>query len=64
MSIYDIQTVIKGGCLNLYQKAVNLGKRLKAYVQLDEGDVRGQSETWTRGGQWPPLIFFKILIYI
>ncbi|KAM4106546.1 hypothetical protein ACB094_04G072200 [Castanea mollissima] len=39
LSIDDIQKVVECGCPNLYRKAVNSGKRLRAYVQLDEGDV-------------------------
>ncbi|KAK7857501.1 zinc finger protein var3 [Quercus suber] len=31
--------VVECGCPNLYRKAVNSGKRLRAYVRLDEGDV-------------------------
>jgi len=39
LSVEDIQKVVEGGCPNLYRKAVNSGKRLRAYVRLDEGDV-------------------------
>lgn len=31
--------VVEGGCPNLLRKSVNSGKRLRAYVRLDEGDV-------------------------
>ncbi|XP_047338873.1 zinc finger protein VAR3, chloroplastic-like [Impatiens glandulifera] len=37
----DIQTLLEVGCPNLLRKAVNSAKRLRAYVQLDEGDVCG-----------------------
>ncbi|KGN63880.1 zinc finger protein VAR3, chloroplastic [Cucumis sativus] len=39
LSTDDIQTIVKDGCPNLLRKAVNSAKRLRAYVQLDEGDV-------------------------
>ncbi|KAK4567505.1 hypothetical protein RGQ29_003331 [Quercus rubra] len=39
LSIEDIQKVVECGCPNLYRKAVNSGKRLRAYVRLDEGEV-------------------------
>ncbi|KAL6962990.1 hypothetical protein U1Q18_037956 [Sarracenia purpurea var. burkii] len=35
----DIQAVVENGCPNLFRKAVNSAKRLRAYLQLDEGDV-------------------------
>jgi len=35
----DIQAVVEGGCPNLLRKAVNSAKRLRAHLQLDEGDV-------------------------
>lgn len=37
---HDIQAVVEGGCPNLLRKAVNSAKRLRAHLQLDEGDVR------------------------
>lgn len=39
MSRQEIQTVVDKGCPNLQRKAVNSAKRLRAYLQLDEGDV-------------------------
>ncbi|OMO90574.1 Zinc finger, RanBP2-type [Corchorus capsularis] len=39
LSTSDIETVVGSGCPNLLRKAVNSAKRLRAYVQLDEGDV-------------------------
>lgn len=39
LSVDDIQKVVECGCPNLYRKAVNSGKRLRAHVRLDEGDV-------------------------
>ncbi|KAF8034291.1 hypothetical protein BT93_C0550 [Corymbia citriodora subsp. variegata] len=39
LSLQHIQTVVEHGCPNLLRKAVNSGKRLRVYVQLDEGDV-------------------------
>ncbi|KAG6589639.1 Zinc finger protein VAR3, chloroplastic, partial [Cucurbita argyrosperma subsp. sororia] len=39
LSTDDIQTLVKDGCPNLFRKVVNSAKRLRAYVQLDEGDV-------------------------
>ncbi|KAL2344109.1 hypothetical protein Fmac_005394 [Flemingia macrophylla] len=35
----DVQAVAGGGCPNLLRKAVNSAKRLRAHLQLDEGDV-------------------------
>ncbi|XP_020253376.1 zinc finger protein VAR3, chloroplastic [Asparagus officinalis] len=37
----DIQTVVECGCPNLFRKAVNSAKRLRAFLRLDEGDVCG-----------------------
>ncbi|KAG5233893.1 zinc finger family protein [Salix suchowensis] len=39
LSIPDIQTVVESGCPNLLRKVVNSAKRIRAYVQKDEGDV-------------------------
>ncbi|KAL5544939.1 hypothetical protein UlMin_008723 [Ulmus minor] len=39
LSTKDIETIVGCGCPNLLRKAVNSGKRLRAYVRLDEGDV-------------------------
>lgn len=39
LSRKDIQRIVEKGCPNLFRKAVNSAKRLRAYVQLDEGDV-------------------------
>ncbi|CAJ2641937.1 unnamed protein product [Trifolium pratense] len=39
LSSKDIQAVVKGGCPNLLRKAVNSAKRLRAHLQLEEGDV-------------------------
>lgn len=39
LSTGDIETVVGSGCPNLLRKAVNSAKRLRAYVQLNEGDV-------------------------
>ncbi|KAL7139507.1 hypothetical protein ABFS83_09G056700 [Erythranthe nasuta] len=41
LSKQDIQTIVEKGCPNLFRKTVNSGKRLRAYVELDEGDVCG-----------------------
>ncbi|KAJ7975239.1 zinc finger protein VAR3, chloroplastic [Quillaja saponaria] len=41
LSLEDIQTVVEGGCPNLFRKAVNSAKRLRVHVRLDEGDVCG-----------------------
>ncbi|XP_011035621.1 PREDICTED: uncharacterized protein LOC105133362 [Populus euphratica] len=41
LSIPDIQTVVECGCPNLLRKAVNSAKRMRAYVQKDEGDACG-----------------------
>ena len=35
----DIQTIVEKGCPNINRKTVNSGKRLRAHLQLDEGDV-------------------------
>lgn len=39
LSTQDIQTIVEGGCPNLFRKAVNSAKRLRAHVRLDEGEV-------------------------
>lgn len=39
LSKQDIHTVVEKGCPNILRKVVNSGKRLRIYVQLDEGDV-------------------------
>ncbi|KAI3454939.1 hypothetical protein Pfo_011602 [Paulownia fortunei] len=39
LSTQDIQTVVEKGCPNLFRKAVNSAKRLRAYLDLDEGNV-------------------------
>lgn len=39
LSRQDIQAVVEKGCPNLYRKSVNSGKKLRVYLQLDEGDV-------------------------
>lgn len=39
MSRQEIQAVVDKGCPNILRKAVNSSKRLRAYLQLDEGDV-------------------------
>lgn len=39
LSRQEIQAVVDKGCPNILRKAVNSAKRLRAYLQLDEGDV-------------------------
>ncbi|KAK6148148.1 hypothetical protein DH2020_019060 [Rehmannia glutinosa] len=39
LSTQDIQTVVEKGCPNLFRKSVNSAKRLRAYLELVEGDV-------------------------
>uniref|UniRef100_A0A2K1Y8Y5 RanBP2-type domain-containing protein n=1 Tax=Populus trichocarpa TaxID=3694 RepID=A0A2K1Y8Y5_POPTR len=39
LSIPDIQTVVESGCPNILRKVVNSAKRMRAYVQKDEGDA-------------------------
>ncbi|XP_076906638.1 uncharacterized protein LOC143562828 isoform X2 [Bidens hawaiensis] len=41
LSMQDIQTLVEKGCPNINRKTVNSGKRLRSYLQLDEGDVCG-----------------------
>ncbi|XP_073158857.1 zinc finger protein VAR3, chloroplastic [Henckelia pumila] len=41
LSTKDIQTIVESGCPNVLRKSVNSGKRLRAYLKLDEGDVCG-----------------------
>lgn len=41
LSVGEIQTVLEGGCPNLFRKVVNSAKRLRAYMALDEGEVCG-----------------------
>ncbi|XP_042456548.1 zinc finger protein VAR3, chloroplastic-like [Zingiber officinale] len=35
----DIQAIVEHGCPNVFRKAVNSAKRLRAYLRLDEGAV-------------------------
>lgn len=35
----DIRSIVECGCPNLFRKAVNSAKRLRAFLQLDEGNV-------------------------
>lgn len=35
----DMQNLVGKGCPNLFRKAVNSAKRLRAHLRLDEGDV-------------------------
>ncbi|KAG1334885.1 zinc finger protein VAR3, chloroplastic [Cocos nucifera] len=35
----DIRSIVECGCPNLFRKSVNSAKRLRAFLQLDEGDV-------------------------
>lgn len=44
MSRQEIQAVVDKGCPNILRKAVNSSKRLRAYLQLDEGDVSSHRE--------------------
>ncbi|ERM95836.1 hypothetical protein AMTR_s00060p00085440 [Amborella trichopoda] len=39
LSKKDIQAIVDCGCPNLFRKAVNSAKRLRAFVNVDEGDV-------------------------
>ncbi|KAK9278568.1 hypothetical protein L1049_028140 [Liquidambar formosana] len=39
LSRNDVQTVVEGGCPNLFRKAVNSAKRLRAYLRMDEAEV-------------------------
>lgn len=39
LSNEDIRALVESGCPNLFRKAVNSAKRLRAYLRLDEGDV-------------------------
>ncbi|MED6168698.1 hypothetical protein PIB30_013889 [Stylosanthes scabra] len=39
LSSSDIQAIVEGGCPNLLRKVVNSAKRLRAHLQLDEGEV-------------------------
>ncbi|KAF2317494.1 hypothetical protein GH714_023045 [Hevea brasiliensis] len=41
LSVDDIQKVVESGCPNLFRKAVNSAKRLRAYLRMDEGEVCG-----------------------
>ncbi|KAI7731038.1 hypothetical protein M8C21_008177, partial [Ambrosia artemisiifolia] len=41
LSMQDIQTLVEKGCPNINRKTVNSGKRLRAHLQLDEGDACG-----------------------
>ncbi|PWA87687.1 Zinc finger, RanBP2-type [Artemisia annua] len=41
LSMQDVQTLVEKGCPNINRKTVNSGKRLRAHLQLDEGDVCG-----------------------
>lgn len=35
----DLEALVKFGCPSLFRKAVNSSKRLRAFLQIDEGDV-------------------------
>ncbi|XVF50444.1 hypothetical protein PTKIN_Ptkin04bG0100700 [Pterospermum kingtungense] len=39
LSTNDIETVVGSGCPNLLRKVVNSAKRLRAFVQIDEGNA-------------------------
>jgi len=39
LPVGDVQAVVEGGCPNILRKVVNSAKRLRAHLQLDEGDV-------------------------
>ncbi|KAL8464370.1 hypothetical protein ACS0TY_034047 [Phlomoides rotata] len=39
LSPQDIQTIVEKGCPSLLRKAVNSAKRLRAHLELDEGEV-------------------------
>ena len=39
ISRWDIQVALRCGCPSIDRKVVNSGKRLRAYVGLDEGEV-------------------------
>nr|XP_043608406.1 zinc finger protein VAR3, chloroplastic [Erigeron canadensis] len=41
LSMQDIQNLVEKGCPNINRKTVNSGKRLRAHLQLDEGDACG-----------------------
>ncbi|KAI3696040.1 hypothetical protein L1987_79049 [Smallanthus sonchifolius] len=41
LSMQDVQTLVEKGCPNINRKTVNSGKRLRAHLQLDEGDACG-----------------------
>ncbi|KAG0503640.1 hypothetical protein HPP92_003712, partial [Vanilla planifolia] len=35
----DIRAVVESGCPNLFRKAVNSAKRLRAFLRIDEADL-------------------------
>lgn len=35
----DIQAIVEQGCPSVFRKPVNSAKRLRAHLQIDEGDV-------------------------
>jgi predicted RNA-binding Zn-ribbon protein involved in translation (DUF1610 family) len=37
----DLEAIVKCGCPSLFRKAVNSSKRLRAFLQIDEGDACG-----------------------
>ncbi|MED6187978.1 hypothetical protein PIB30_081604 [Stylosanthes scabra] len=39
LSSSDVQAIVDGGCPTLLRKVVNSAKRLRAHLQVDEGDV-------------------------
>ncbi|XP_031103515.1 zinc finger protein VAR3, chloroplastic [Ipomoea triloba] len=41
LSTQDMQAVVEKGCPNLFRKAVNSAKRLRVYLQIDEGHACG-----------------------
>ncbi|KAM3294510.1 hypothetical protein ACQJBY_037426 [Aegilops geniculata] len=42
LSRWDIQVALRGGCPSIDRKVINSGKRLRAHVGLDEGEVCSQ----------------------
>lgn len=42
LSRWDIQIALQGGCPSIDRKVVNSGKRLRAHVGLDEGEICSQ----------------------
>lgn len=59
MSLKDVQVIVGHGCPSLDRKVVNSGKRLRAHVGIDEGNVCFERYFVDVG-----YVFFIILLFV